>query len=366
MPSIQSLRIQYFRNLTAVNLADLGPVNFFWGDNGSGKTSILEAIYFAGTGRSFRNSQLQHVIQNGKDSLCIGANVYTNKIHIPLSIQRTVSGEKSIVWDGKKTGQFAPIAQELPLQYISTMSYRFFTDGPKIRRQFFDWGMFHVKPVFYKVWKQWQKHLAQRNACLKQRRPTSEVTAWNQPLCELAEVLHQQRLELIESLEPILAEHLRMLVAPFVCKLDYDRGWDPKLTLSQVLSENIQRDYQLGYTSAGPQRADFQLLVDGTHAVNLLSQGQQKLAMYALHLSQGYLLQQECLRSPIYLIDDMASELDPTTQKAVLNHLTKELNSQLFLTGITEDIFSGVIDSGCQIYQLAQGKIQQSLAEECG
>ena len=154
------------------------------GDNGSGKTSLLEAIYYAGTGRSFRGTKVQNIVRYSEPAFCIGFNVYSNKNDIKLVLQREATGGKSIQWDGEKINSFAPIAQAIPLQYVSTLSYRFFTDGPKVRRQFFDWSMFHVKPAFYQVWKEWQRLLTQRNACLKQRRPRAEVSAWNEPLCD--------------------------------------------------------------------------------------------------------------------------------------------------------------------------------------
>lgn len=355
MPSIQSLHIQNFRNLSDVILADLGPVNLFWGNNGSGKTSLLEAIYFAATGRSFRSSQVQHAIQHHSEGLGVQALVSSEGNQMRLTVQRKTDGSKQIHWDGKKISGFAPVAQSLPIQFVSTLSYRFFTDGPKVRRQFFDWLMFHVKPCFYKTWKEWQRLLQQRNSCLRQRRPSSEVFAWDKPLSELAAALDDSRQTLIEAITPILHQHLQLLSAPFLCQLEYDRGWDKDLTLQQVLREQIGRDYQLGYTSAGPQRADFQLNVEGIAAGDVLSQGQQKLAMYAMHLSQGYFLRQETERRPIYLIDDMASELDPRTQHVILDHLINGLSSQLFLTGITRDIFPQLLPKDAKIYQLQSG-----------
>jgi DNA replication and repair protein RecF len=364
MAAIRSLRIQHFRNLSAIDVANFADVNFFWGDNGSGKTSLLEAIYFAGTGRSFRGTQIPHVIQHSENAFRIGATVYTDLSPKRLSIQRSKTGSRSIQWDGKKISSIAPIAQELPLQFVSTLSYRFFTDGPKVRRQFFDWAVFHVKPHFYQAWKKWQRLLVQRNAALKQRRPKPEVQAWDQALCELAGKIDEQRLELVSALSPILNQHLTLLSAPFQCQLHYTRGWDASLPLRTVLSERLERDYHLGYTSAGPQRADFQLLVNDLPAVNVLSQGQQKLSMYAMHLSQGYFLQQETGKSPIYLIDDMASELDPRTQDAVLTHLTQRLNAQLFLTGITEDLFTDWLTEGSPIFHVSEGNIRRSTAKD--
>lgn len=357
MGSIQSLRIQNFRNLSAVDISNLAKINFFWGNNGSGKTSLLEAIYFAGTGRSFRGTQLPLVIQWGEDRLCIGATVYTKQSSVKLSIQRDQSGSRNIQWDGKKLVSMAPIAQELPLQFVSTLSYRFFTDGPKVRRQFFDWAVFHVKPHIYQNWKEWQQLLAQRNAALKQRRSRSEVQAWDKPLCELANLIDEQRLELVECLTPILNQHLELLSASFHCKLVYERGWNTGHKLQVALQQRIDHDYQLGYTSVGPQRADFQLMVGTIPGVNVLSQGQQKLAMYAMHLTQGYFLQQETGRTPIYLIDDMASELDPKTQQAVLGHLTQNLSAQLFLTGTTESLFSDWLSDHSPIFHVCGGNI---------
>ena len=367
MPTIQSLHIARFRNLSHVHLRSLGPVNLFWGNNGSGKTSLLEAIYFAGTGRSFRGTSAEHIIEHGKETFHLSATVSTAQSLIPLAIQRGAeSSSKSIQWDGKKLSGFAPIAQALPLQFVSALSYRFFSDGPKIRRQFFDWIMFHVKPSFYSSWTQWQRLLIQRNSCLKQRRPRAEVSTWNKLLCVEANRIDEQRQALRLALTPILIQHLQLLSAPFACDLHYDRGWDASETLEAVLNQQIERDYQLGYTSAGPHRADFQLLLGGVPAVNVLSQGQQKLAMYAMHLTQGFFLRQETARSPIYLIDDMASELDPCTQATVLSHLMQELNAQLFLTGITESLFSASLVEKSNLYQIKAGNIFSNQAQTAG
>jgi DNA replication and repair protein RecF len=358
MPRIQSLRIQNFRNLSNINVGLFKDFNYFWGSNGSGKTSFLEAIYFAATGRSFRTPQIPYLIKSDTDAFCIGATVLTEKHPASLSIQRTRSGSRSIQWDGKKLTGFAPVAQEIPVQFISTLSYRFFTDGPKIRRQFFDWAMFHVKPLFRRTWKEWERLLTQRNATLKQRYPRAQVQAWDEGLCELAKKIDDQRIELLESITPLLNKHLRLLRAPFKCELHYDRGWPLKSDLEVILRDQIERDYALGYTYSGPQRADFQLLVHNAPAANVLSQGQQKLAMYAMHLTQGYFLQQETAKSPIYLIDDMASELDLKTQDTVLNHLAHSLNAQLFLTGITPELFANHWVKNSSLFEITAGKME--------
>ena len=288
--------------------------------------------------------------------MSIESDLYT------LSVQRDHQS-KQIIWDGERLSGFAPIAQAIPLQLVSTLSYRFFTDGPKVRRQFFDWAMFHVEPNFYPSWKQWQRLLKQRNAALKQRLPKPEVMAWDQSLCELADAIDIQRMKLVLALQPILDEHTALLGAEFKLDLNYDRGWSPDQSLLSELGESTERDYQLGYTYAGPQRADVQLQVGGRAAATVLSQGQLKLSMYAMHLAQGYYFHQQTGRSPIYLIDDMASELDPQTQGAVLSHLIDGLNAQLFLTGITPSVFDHPSIDSATRYRIHRGSIDNQASD---
>ncbi len=342
---ITELVIHQFRNFTTVTIEPQAEVNIFYGQNGSGKTSILEAIYFLGLGRSFRTSQVQRVINDNAANLTLFAQLEEpeGKRHA-LGIERSRQGEKKIRINGESVVSLAALAKQLPLQLLTTESHRYFHDGPKIRRQFLDWGVFHVEPEFYSVWQQLQKALKQRNASLKSQLSRNEIEVWNYEIVQLSVLLDQHREDYIEKLNPLLADLLQTFLPELDLQLRYFRGWSQEKNLSEVLTSSFSRDLQLGYTQFGPQRADLQLYAGRVPVGDFLSQGQQKLAAYALHLAQGLLLQKYTQQSPIYLIDDLPSELDPEKRRFVAAILTR-LQSQVFITGITLDELSGMIPS---------------------
>ena len=340
---ITELVIHQFRNFTTATIEPQAEVNIFYGQNGSGKTSILEAIYFLGLGRSFRTSLTQRVINDHADKLMVFAkSQQPGGQNHALGIERSRQGDKKIRINGESVVSLATLAKQLPLQLLTTESHRYFHDGPKSRRQFLDWGVFHVEHEFYPVWQQLQKALKQRNASLKNQLSRNEIEVWNYEIVQLSTLLDQQRQNYVGKLRPLLTELLQIFLPELDLQLRYSRGWSQEKDLAEVLTHSLSRDLQLGYTQFGPQRADLQLYAGKVPAGDFLSQGQQKLAAYALHLGQGLLLQKYTQQSPIYLIDDLPSELDPEKRRFVATVLT-QLRSQVFITAITLDELAGMI-----------------------
>lgn len=336
MTTITKLYIHQFRNLYDISVEISPDFNILYGLNGSGKTSFLEAIYFLGYGRSFRTSQIHHVIQKNTLGFSIFAQLQSNNRLIPVGIERLHDGQKKTRMDGKAVQNISQLVAHIPIKLISTESYRFFHDGPKLRRQFMDWGVFHVEPTFFPIWQQFQQVLKQRNACIKQRLSYQEITAWDIELGELAKKIDVFRRIYVERLEPVLTDQLKTLCKEHQLSLLYTRGWEETHKLPHLLGINLHKDLQLGYTHLGPHRADLQLLYEGVSAQNFLSQGQQKIVSYALHLAQGILLRQETSKIPIYLIDDLPSELD-LEKRTAITHILTALNAQVFITGISGD-----------------------------
>ncbi len=143
--SISQLTIHHFRNLSKVQFEPQPGINFFFGANGSGKTSILEAIYFLGLGRSFRTHLIQRIIHQGSEQFLLLAQINNPDNPFLVGMERSLQGEKKIRVNGESVNSVATIAKQLPLQLLSTESHRFFHDGPKVRRQYLDWGVFHVE-----------------------------------------------------------------------------------------------------------------------------------------------------------------------------------------------------------------------------
>lgn len=354
---IRQLVINHFRNLSSVTLNPFPGVNIFHGKNASGKTSLLEAIYFLGLGRSFRTSLVHRIINNDADRFSLFAISQRFDQETPIGIERSRQGERKIRLQGKTITSLAPLAKELPLQLLTTDSHSYFKEGPKYRRQFLDWGVFHVEQTFYSYWYLYHQALKQCNTGLKKQLSQREIEIWHEEMNPLALLLDQQRTRYVGQLHPILTELLEQFLPNTQLKLKYYRGWPENQDFSEHLRIRLPHDRQLGYTHFGPHRADLQLYYGKVPVFDFLSQGQQKLAAYALHLAQGILLQRLTAQCPIYLIDDLPSELD-SQKRSLLTKALSNLNAQIFITGILLEDLTPMIDiEKAQLFHVKQGEI---------
>lgn len=344
--TITQLTAQNFRNLTHIDITPSPTINVFFGENAAGKTSLLEVIYYLSMGRSFRTRLLPRIIQKDTDTFTLFAAITRDHTTITLGLERTHTGGRRLHVNGEpKTSQSIAV-KHLPLLFMSANSCRYFYDGPKARRSFLDWGVFHVKHRFHTVWQSFQKVLKQRNEALRQQLARPQIQIWDIEFTRLAEEIDQWRFEYVSQLSPLLDNLLQELNSqihqPLI--LRYERGWSNDKNLSDVLASNWAQDMRLGYTQAGPQRADLTLYLGNVPAQDILSQGQQKQVAYSLYLAQGMLFKQVNAYNPIYLIDDLPAELDIHKRTSIARILIA-LKAQVFVTGINQsnliDLFLG-------------------------
>jgi DNA replication and repair protein RecF len=230
-----------------------------------------------------------------------------------------------------------------------------------VRRSFIDFGLFHVEQKFYGVWKQFHYVLKQRNACLKQKLGKNEVAIWSKEFCELANTLDKYRKEYLDKFRVKYLELLTRILPNYDdIHLRYHSGWNSEYDLQDLLEQNYFSDNRIGFTQLGPHRADLQLYYsENIPAQDAFSQGQQKLASYALYLTQGALLQELQNISPIYLIDDLPSELDMDKNRQLVSIL-KEMQAQIFVTGVQkQDLEYWSSTDEVQMFHVKQGEIEK-------
>jgi DNA replication and repair protein RecF len=335
---IQSLSISSFRNIKQANLSGFADLNIFVGQNGSGKTSILEALYFLAAGKSFRSQRIQNVIQHGSDKCLL---VGKDNEGCVLGIEKAFDGTTSIRYRGDTIKTASYLAEIFPIQLINDESFLLLTAGPHVRRQLMDWGVFHVEHTFFSVWSQCQKNLKQRNALLrqyKQQTPLPLLKTWTDQLCESSLLLDGLRDRWFESfvfqIKPILETLLPSLSSSL--SFSYYCGWDKKRGLELCLVEGADTDLHRGFTHYGPQRADIRVKVDGRPAEEVLSRGQQKLVVASMKVAQQKILESKGKNSS-YVIDDLAAELDKTNAEKLLSLILDGSGTkQVFLTAINE------------------------------
>lgn len=361
--SLTSLSVTGVRNLHPVTLSLSPRVNLFSGANGSGKTSLLEAVYLLGMARSFRSTRLQPVIQHDQQQCTVFGQVDLGQgIRRNLGISRDRQGEVAIRIDGQTVRSTAQLAETLPIQLINPDSFRLLEGSPKIRRQFLDWGVFHGEPRFLSAWQRMHKALQQRNSWLRHGKLDAALQAvWDRELVLASDEIDAYRQCYIQRLKPVFERVLQELIALDELTLSYYRGWDKERSLTDVLQASSWRDQQLGYTQAGPQRADVRLRLAGHNAAEILSRGQQKLVVCALRIAQGHLIDRSKRGQCVYLIDDLPSELDEQHRRA-LCRLLEALDCQVFVTCIDSQSLQDVWQhtTPLSLFQVVQGQIQQT------
>lgn len=329
MARIARLDVDRLRNLSGVRLEPSERINIVHGDNGSGKTSLLEAIHFLGLGRSFRDKRVDPVIRHDASD-CVLYAALTNGRSIGL--QKTRRQGHTLKFGGEKQTSWREIAEHLPVQILNAESFALLEGGARARRRFLDWGVFHVEHQFVDHWRAAARCLAQRNLLLKQPAINQkELEAWDTEFAQHADFMHGARSRYFESFLSTLKQTAAALLPDSEISFEYTPGWDTGQSLLSVLQDNLARDRRYGATQRGPHRADLRVRTDSHEAASIFSRGQQKLLVSAMKIAQGRFLAQLRGKTGVYLVDDLPAELDRVNRRRVCQLLV-ELDSQIFFT----------------------------------
>lgn len=357
--ALTQLNITNLRNLISVELEPLPTgFNLIYGNNGGGKTSLLEAIHFLSLARSFRSSLPDRIINKEAAGFAVFAQILADhQQFIPVGIERHKDKSSKIRLAGQDLQSIAEVTRLLPIRLINAQNYNLLDGGPIFRRKYLDWGVFYLKNDFLSLWHRLDKALKQRNAALRSRLPKQEVAIWTRELIEASIPFNQARQEYIQYLAPLLLNMLpELLMIDVDIEIDYQRGWSPHFDYEEVLADSYLRDSFLTYTQFGPHKADLKIQINRTPAKDFLSRGQQKLFVCAMILAQGILLQKLTQKQPIYLIDDLPSELDNNSLKRLIE-LLKQQETQVFITAIEPSTIKEFVNDSAKMFHVEQGKI---------
>jgi len=339
--SVARLVTQNFRNLADAKIDFHPEFNFFIGDNGSGKSSLLEALFFLGHGKSFRTSKADALACYEKTNFVVSVK---DSNGFQLGLSRDVSsGLTNIKIDGERHSRLSELAKNIAIQIITPESFKLFFGGPKERRRFLDLGMFHVKHTFAKQWKSFNRVLKQRNASIRLAHGASEsdsmLTYWTEQFCHMSVEVANVRQEYSSSLVTELDYWLAILLPDLKSRVtvQYLQGWPQKRTLQDVLANNQERESSYGYSLYGAHKFDIKFLLDKQSLETQLSRGQQKLFLLALTFAQTKLIANVGRLKPILLIDDIGAELD-FNSRSILSSALKKLNCQIFITAIEGNV----------------------------
>lgn len=343
------------RNLYPCNFS-LGSLNVFYGLNGSGKTSILEAVYLLSTGRSFRTSNIRKVIQDGQSTCTVFTRMTQGQ---QLGISKNSNGNQILKRNGAIVANMSEFAFDLPMQLIHPENMDLLDSGSKQRRQLLDWLLFYIEPNFYTHWLRYQRALAQRNALLKiEQVEVAEWLVWEQELANQALLLHEMRLAVFDEWLLFIKSALALLLPQINITVEYSAGFDVQQDLATALQESRLKDKQRGFTQIGAHRADLRFKTDIGLADLILSRGQKKLLICALKLAQVAFLRNK-QKTCIVLLDDLASELDVNARERLLQTLV-QLQAQVLITTVEANSVWPLLlqmDSGAKLFHVEQGEV---------
>ncbi len=346
-------RAEQFRCLVEVELTLDSNANLFVGPNGSGKTSLLEAAFFLGRGRSFRSRRRAALIRYGQEEFLLAGRSTAGPIPVPIGVRASRTSTELRAGGAAASG-IGELAEQFPVQVIDPEIHKLLEEGPGRRRRFLDWGVFHVEPTFLATWRRYHQALRQRNAALKLDRGDEDLAAWEQELATSGESLARQREAYLARLAgPLRSIGEALLDRPIT--LVHSAGWDSDRPLLEILSAGRQRDRRYRATQAGPHRGDVAVHVGGRAAKDHVSRGQQKLVAAALMLAQLEIQEQERPGRSALLLDDPAAELDHENL-ARLMAIVQTLPAQLWVTSLRADI-PGLPARG-KMFHVEQGSVR--------
>ena len=345
-------------NLRCIEKAEMafGPrTNLVFGANGAGKTTILEAVFLLGRGRSFRTRLNERLIQHGKTvarSVGVISTAPATR-RLGIEIRRGTEAKTGTVGrlDGADLRSFADLALAFPVQTMDPEAHKLIEEGSARRRRWLDWAVFHVEHGFASSWGRYQKALQQRNAALRAGR--SEFSAWDPELAREGEAITAARERVAAALAPYWSDMSAELIGIDI-SLDFQPGWDRAHALGDLLAASAIRDRERRSTMIGAHRADLALRVKGRAAREVLSRGQQKLAAVALSLCQLEYLKREHDLTPTLLLDDPSAELDRERLGRFIARV-EALNTQLIVTALDRD--TPLFGQPETVFHVEQGRV---------
>ncbi len=365
MAYISHLSVSSFRNLGAISIEPSPTINIIVGENGAGKSSILEGISMLAHGRSFRTHKFRSLINNESSEFIVrGTVVMDDDRSVAVGLKRGRSGPFVIKLDGKPVASASLLAKQLPLLVINSNSFRLLEGGAQERRKFFDWLVFHVKHQFQAAWNQLVKCYKQRNILLRHDKISYlDVEPWDIEIAKLSKVVNEYRLECFGLFERCFKSIVGSIAGDVfsIIEMKYKSGWKVDAgTYLEQLKSSFMKDKACGYSTIGSHKSDFSVKIRGAAAVDILSRGQQKTVISALYIAQATLLSQINGDKAIFAIDDLPAELDQNNQRLIGSWLSK-LESQVFVTGIDSSCAEHIWPKGIELsklFHVKHGEIQ--------
>ncbi len=366
--TVDSLRLENFRNYHNAELNFCDGINIFQGLNGQGKTNLLESIYICSVGKSFRTSKDIEMINHEKDYFAVNVGIKndaTDKIFIRYDRQK----QKAIAVNGiflRKSGQ---LMGALLCVLFSPEDLQIFSEGPSRRRRFLDIAISQLNPLYYYNLQQYAKLTYQKNLQLKQikKNPNQKdiLFIWNEQIAEYGSKIILERLKFIDVLKELASEShayisddKEKLVLEYENTIElnnYDDSYIKETyikALEKVMTREIEREVSL----IGPHRDDVSFRLNDLELKKFGSQGQKRTAVLSLKIAEIEIMKKNTGRTPILLLDDVMSELDKKRQDALLSFVK---GVQTFITCVDSNSLDELNNTQNYVFNISEGAVSK-------
>ncbi len=359
---LEQVEIRHVRNVTEASFDLSANLNLFVGPNGAGKTALLEALHLLIRGRSFRTRDMSSLIQRDTPSLSVFANCSDDvRGQVRVGVERDRSNQTRLKLNGEVVRQASAVAALLPIQILLPNLAELVFGAPQERRQWLDWGTFHVKQDYLEALRRYVRCVRQRNAVLRSGNQ-STLGAWTERMVDLGAQVAAARGEYFTETRPAVLAALARLAPEMELTLEYHAGFQggSREDLEREVGESTARDVKSGITHVGPHRADVRLGAEGQDAAKVLSRGQGKAAASALRIGQARGLIERLAARSLFLIDDVWAELDARHSERFFG-LLSGLGCQILATSTHRpDIAAAFGEDRVKVFHVKQGAVQSA------
>ncbi len=306
--------------------------NLIYGANGSGKTSLLEALYIASIGKSFLTNRSSDLVLAGSNGMSVTATVADlADFGTSVIVVKKFKSDTHITVDGQAVTTASALARNLPVLVINSRAPDLLGENPSNRRALLDRSLFHVKQSYVRLWKDYRQALRQRNELLRNS-VKSQAQYWEEKLSESATLIDEFRQSVVAAINLKLHSTAIPGLTSGDIHFEYSPGWDINLGLAEQLRLDWDRDSAVGYTMAGPHRADLSLWGSGRGIAKKLSRGQSKIVVCLVMTAIAEFIKSAAF-SPVLLIDDLVAELDDKMLGLAATAI-ESVETQCFFTAI--------------------------------
>ncbi|MFI3280571.1 MAG: DNA replication and repair protein RecF [Rikenellaceae bacterium] len=363
---LKSLSLINFKNIAEARIDFSESINALVGDNGAGKTNIIDAIHYLSLSKSMAAMTDRQSVRHEAPFFVVDG-AFTSDAGSSTGVvcsfsRQQAKGVKSLKCNGKEYDRLSDHIGVIPVVVVAPQDIALVYDGAEDRRRFFNSFISQLDPLYLSALMRYNATLAQRNTLLKQRGDDSMLQIYDQQLVQSAEVIHAKRREIIEAMQPLTEEYYAALSGQ---RESISLSYISQLTdasYADLLMESRAKDRAVEHTSVGIHRDEIDLRIEGYPLRKYGSQGEQKSYLIALKLAQYRIVSERRGERPILLLDDLFDKLDQGRVKQLLEVAQSDHFGQIFITDCNRTRLESILSASntpYSLYQVEEGKIEQ-------